>query len=157
MQPADEPEVALEAADEDGFLVVPTFADYGEWDEAIDRHQDTRHSKRRAAIVVFVKDAGRADVVYTPPSTPSYAGRRLREVASRLADGHGVQDFAFESWTSRALDGDAAERLAMNLWRLDRFARNKIGAASFEKGPQHARDWEKLDVVWDMDPNSSYY
>jgi hypothetical protein len=150
--------MALEGADKDGFLVVSTFADDEEWVEAIDRHQDAKHSKRRAAIVVFVKDASCAEVVYAPPPAPSCAGRRLREVASRLADRHhGGRDFAFESWTSGKVDGDAAECLARNLWRLDRFARNKIGAASFEKGPKDARNWEVLDVVLDMDPNSSYF
>lgn len=158
MQPADEPEMALEAADDDGFLAVPNLSDAAEWDEAIDQYRTRRHAKGRAAIVVVVDLEGSATIDYAPPATPSYAGRRLKAVAARLGERHhGSCDFAFEEWISGRLDGDLAECLASNLWRLDRFARNRLGAVEFEKGPIAARRWEVVDGIMDMDPHSSSF
>jgi hypothetical protein len=157
MEPADEPEMALEAAAEDGFLVVPNLPAAEEWVDAIARHEELRHSIGRAAIVAIIDLSGESTVVhYAQPPAPSYAGLRLRAVASRLAERfHGSGDFAFEHWTSGKLDGDSPESLASNLWRLDRFARNELGATEFEKGPMAARHWELSDRIMDMDPKSS--
>jgi len=145
----DDPEEALAAARTRGWLLVPTAGDSEQWESACSDWEQYCYDEQRAAITVFVETTGRAVVVYSAPTGPSHAGRKLDDAGSKIAekycDSRGFAAGPFGNWCSVKLLFDEAERVAGQMRRLDRFARDKDGALAFEEG-WHEK-WELASAV----------
>ena len=156
MQPEDDPEDAIREAGENGCLVAPSELSEDEhWSEVVYRFEQARHEAGRAGVIAIVDSSGAGTVHYVAPGK-SFAGPRLEAHGQALAEEYsGPDGFAsgpFGSWSSRELGAEDVEKLVARLCRLDRFARDEIGARAFEKGDVHAKDWELAAYVMNDEP-----
>lgn len=143
-----EPDAALRQAERCGVFVVPAEAEYDDhdWELLVEEWEDAYRARGRASIVVYVElYPTRATVSFDGKGLPCFAGERLdaamRRMLEQVVNRRGYEDGSFASWMTKSLPLDSAGRVVAKARRLERFARDPVGARAFEDGGKAVTVW----------------